>query len=273
MDARLQRRVQRYGWDAAARVYESTWRDNLQPAHDLMFELSALKPGDAVVDVACGSGLATFRAATCVGDQGSVVATDISAEMTALVQREADRLAIDTVTAHRMDAEALDLENEQFDVALCALGLMYVPDPTAALREMRRVLRPGGQAVVSVWGARKNCGWADLFPIVDSVVESEVCPLFFGLGAGDGLKTTVETAGFEDVDARRLQFSIRYDSVKAALEAMIDGGAVALAAKRFDKATRDKVDKAFLASIEPYRDQDGRYDIPGEFVVASATRP
>ena len=66
--------------------------------------------------------------------------------------------------------------------ALCALGLMYMPDPARAVREMRRVLRPGGRSALAVWGERSRCGWSPVFAIVDAEVASEVCPLFFRLG-------------------------------------------------------------------------------------------
>ena len=64
---------------------------------------------------------------------------------------------------------------------------MYVPDVTAALTEMRRVLATGGRGVCAVWGARKHCGWAEIFPIVESRVQSDVCPMFFQLGTGSTL--------------------------------------------------------------------------------------
>ena len=83
------------------------------------------------------------------------------------------------VRFERGDAEALPLPDASFDAAVCALGLMYVPDPVRALCEMRRLLRPGGRAAAAVWGARRNCGWAEIFPITDARVASEVCPMFF----------------------------------------------------------------------------------------------
>lgn len=66
-----------------------------------------------------------------------------------------------------------------------------------ALKEMKRALKPGGRAVAAVWGRRAHCGWADIFPIVDARVKSEVCPLFFQLGTGDLLQQTFLAAGFE----------------------------------------------------------------------------
>lgn len=268
MEAKLQLRVQRYGWDAAATVYEDEWQQHLAPAHLALLEISDLQPGMSVIETAAGTGLITFPVADAVGSEGSVLATDLSGEMVKSGNATAEKLGLSNVTFERMNAEALDCQDDSYDRALCALGLMYMPDPRAALKELRRVLRPGGCACVVVWGERRNCGWAEIFPIVDSQVHSEVCPLFFGLGSTDALVSDFEAAGFSNVQERRIQSILSFDNSERVISALIDGGAIALAAKRFDQATRQTVEEKFLASVEPYRSGD-RYEIPGEFVIAS----
>ena len=271
MDPKLQRRVQRYGWDKAAGTYERSWQMQLRPAHDRMLERAGIQPGERVLDVACGTGLVTFRAAAATGPAGSVVGTDISEAMVRSLIQEAARRHLPNITAHRMDAEQLDLPGDSFDVALCALGLMYVPDPVAALREMHRVLRPGGRAAASVWGARKNCGWADIFPIVDSRVQSDVCPMFFHLGTGDCLPQAFADAGYSHVVADRISTVLHYDSGDDACGAAFEGGPVALAYSRFDAQTRESARAEYLRSIEAWRSGD-TYDVPGEFVIATGVR-
>jgi ubiquinone/menaquinone biosynthesis C-methylase UbiE len=267
VDARLQRRVQRYGWDKAAAQYERYWAEQLEPAQARLLQMAALAPGERVLDVACGTGLVTFQAAAAVGAEGTVIGVDISEEMIKLLREHVRRAGVANVTAQRMDAEALSCESASFDAALCALGLMYVPDPEAALREMRRVLKPGGRAVAAVWGARTACGWAEIFPIVDRRVASEVCPMFFQLGSGDVLRWTMEAAGFSDVDLDRLTTTLRYETGEQACGAAFAGGPVALAYARFDDTVRSEVHAEYLASIEPFRSGSG-YAVPGEFVVA-----
>ena len=271
MEADLQRRVQRYGWDKAAAYYEQFWGMQLKPAQDLLLAEAALEPGDRVVDLACGTGLVTFPAAEQVGPNGRVVGTDISEQMVVTAREEAKRRGLAAEFA-RMDAEALKLADAAFDVALCCLGLMYVPDPGRALAEMRRVLVPGGRAVAAVWGARKNCGWAEIFPIVERRVASDVCPLFFGLGGGDALKATFDAAGFEATRAVRIDVVLEYRSAEDAIGAAFAGGPVALAYARFDPPTKEGAHAEYLESIEPFRKGPG-YAIPGEFVVASGRRP
>jgi ubiquinone/menaquinone biosynthesis C-methylase UbiE len=272
MDPRLQRRVQRYGWDRAVAAYEESWRAQLEPAHSLMLDMAALQPGERVLDVACGTGLVSFRMAEAVGEWGAVVGTDISGQMVEAARRSAAERDVDNASFERSDAEALPFADATFDAAVCGLGLMYVPDPVKALCEMRRALRPGGRAAAAVWGARHNCGWAEIFPITDAHVASEVCPMFFHLGTKDMLARTFEAAGFIDIRSQRLVTRLHYATPDEALAAVFRGGPVALAYSRFDDATRRTVHAEYLDSIAAFR-AGGGYQVPGEFVVAAARAP
>jgi SAM-dependent methyltransferase len=271
MDAQLQRRIQRYGWDRAVAHYEASWSAQLKPAQDLLLTRAALQPGERVLELACGTGLVTFPAADAVGARGLVVATDLSEKMVAFTAAEAARRGLSQVRCQRMGAESLDFPDASFDVVLCALGLMYVPEVATALAEMHRVLVPGGRAVAAVWGARHRCGWADIFPIVESRVQSDVCPMFFQLGTGDSLADSFTRAGFGGVQVDRLSTELRYDSGDAAADAAFAGGPVAMAYSRFDDETRESARAEYIASIAQYREGDG-YRIPGEFVVSKASK-
>lgn len=270
MDARLQLRVQRYGWDRAAAVYQQYWERQLAPAQQRLLALADIQQGERVLDVACGTGLVTFPAADATGPAGFVLATDISDEMVRSVTLEAERRGLPQVHAERHAAEETATPDHPFDVALCALGLMYVTDPPAVLEAMRAALRPGGRCVVAVWGARKDCGWAEIFPIVERRVASEVCPLFFQLGGGDVLHITMQQAGFDDVQVDRITTTLEYDSANDACGAAFAGGPVALAYSRFDDAAKDEVHREYLESIDQWKHGAG-YRIPGEYIVARGT--
>ncbi len=269
MEAKLQRRIQRYGWDKASADYEEYWKKQIEPAQKRLLEMAALRPGERVLDIACGTGLITFPAAMSVGAQGSVVGTDISDRMIERGREESAKQGFTNVTFQRADAEALDFPESSFDAALCSLGLMYVPEPKNALRLVRRLLKPGGRMVAAVWGQRDRCGWAGIFPVVDARVKSEVCPMFFQLGTGDSLRTAMEIAGFTDISVSRLANPLHYASAEDAIGAAFVGGPVALAYAHFDDDTRDEAHAEYLRTIQPYRRGEG-YSIPGEFVVALA---
>jgi SAM-dependent methyltransferase len=170
-----------------------------------------------------------------------------------------------------MGAEAIECPDGSFDAVLCAFGLMYVPDVDLALAEMHRVLVTGGRAAAAVWGTRSRCGWADIFPIVESRVQSDVCPMFFQLGTGSTLADSFRRAGFARVTSDRISTELGYDSGDAAADAAFAGGPVAMAYSRFDEETRAGARAEYLASIAQYRVGDG-YRIPGEFVIARAER-
>ena len=272
MEANLQRRVQRYGWDKAAVYYEAFWHTQLAPAQQRMLELAALQPGERVLDLACGTGLVTFPAAEAVGPSGEVLGTDLSQGMIDLVREIAAQRGVTNVVFDRMDAEDLGaLADATFDATICALGLMYVPDVLRSLQEQFRVLKPGGRAAAAVWGQRDRCGWAEIFPIVESRINSEVCPMFFQTGTKDVLAQTMTMAGFASVVHERLDSPLHYESDEEAIGAAFLGGPVALAYARMDEPVRESAHEEYLASIAPYRNGKG-YDVPGEFVIARGGR-
>jgi ubiquinone/menaquinone biosynthesis C-methylase UbiE len=228
--------------------------------------------GERVLDVACGTGLVAFEAARLVGAAGRVTGVDLSGKMVAAAQRRAADLGVANATFQRMDAQKLEFPDASFDVVVCALGLMYVPEPVAALSEMRRILRPGGRMIVAVWGERSQCGWAPLFEIVDAEVSSEVCPLFFNLGQQNVLADLCEKVDFDLLECRRLRSTLSYVDADEACDAAFIGGPVALAWSRFAADTRQRVRKHYVSAIDPWRQESG-YRIPGEFVVVAARRP
>lgn len=271
MDERLQLRVQRYGWDRAASIYDRAWAGPLRPAQELLFDLAGLEEGESVLETACGSGLVTLDIARAVGPSGEVLATDLSEKMMERARQATESAGLGNVRFERMDAGALDVPDDSFDAALCSLGLMYVTDFAAATRELARVVRPGGRVVAVVWGERRRCGWADIFPIVDARVNTDVCPLFFQLGTGNTLEGLMHEAGFGTLESRRIRTTLEFPNREIALEAAFAGGPVAMAYDRFDPDVKDAVHQEYLDSIEPFRDGDG-YRIPGEYVAVRGDR-
>ena len=183
------------GCNAGSSATAGTWRPTrtkrsgqpqLACAQATLLARAALAPGERVLDVACGTGLVSFAAAEAVGPAGAVAGRRPVGRMVEAARRRAQARGVGARHVRAHGCRAARPARRGFDVALCALGLMYVPDPAQALREMRRVLRPGGRVVLAVWGERSRCGWAPVFPIVEAEVASEVCPLFFGLGAARG---------------------------------------------------------------------------------------
>ena len=267
MKPELQQRIQRYGWDKAAAYYENSWQTQLKPAQDLLLDMAEVQVGETVLDIAAGTGLVTYRLREEVGPTGYVLGTDISDEMVNMSNAVVESRGLKNVSFERMAAEKLSCESAQYDLAISSLGMMYVSDVPGSFAEMYRCLKPNGRAVIAVWGARSNCGWAEIFPIVDCRVKTDVCPLFFNLGNGNALSYIFEHAGFSQVKIERIETILEYSDGEVALEAAFKGGPVALAYAKFDEATRNEAEAEYLRSIESFR-KGKKYFIPGEFVVA-----
>jgi ubiquinone/menaquinone biosynthesis C-methylase UbiE len=118
-------------------------------ASDLM-DTASLQPGERVLDVACGTGIIARLAAERVGSTGSVAGLDLNPGMLEVARSVAP--AGYSIEWHQSSAESMPLDDEQYDVVLCQLGLQFMEDKPAAVREMYRVLTRGGRLALSVGG-------------------------------------------------------------------------------------------------------------------------
>lgn len=112
----------------------------------LVREALAAAPGEQILDVGCGPGFYVAELAEEVGDTGSVVGIDASADMLAVAARRSEGRP--NVAFHEADATSLPVEDGRFDAVVSVQVLEYVPDADRALAEMHRALRPGGRVVV-----------------------------------------------------------------------------------------------------------------------------
>ena len=132
-----------------------------------LLELAGPRPGERVLELASGAGGVGIAAAARVGAAGEVVISDVAPEMTAIAARRAAALGLRNVAARDLDLESIDVPDASFDVVLCREGIMLVPDPARAAREIHRVLRPGGRVALAVWGPRERNPWLAI--VFDSV--------------------------------------------------------------------------------------------------------
>jgi ubiquinone/menaquinone biosynthesis C-methylase UbiE len=170
--------------------------------HFVPFLLRAaqLEPGENVLDVATGTGLAAEAALAVVGASGSVVAADISPAMVARARQRLGQAQNASVAVE--DGQALSFPDETFDVVLCGLGLMFFPDPARGLSEFHRVLTPGGRAAVSVaassglsYDGRIKIALARHVPDL-----AEATDRYFSIGSAARLVSLFDMAGFVDVE-------------------------------------------------------------------------
>jgi SAM-dependent methyltransferase len=272
MDPRVFRRVQRYGWDAATDAYDRSWVPLLEGLTASCVARAGLRPGQRVLDLATGTGVGAFAAGMAVRPGGFVTGIDVSEKMVTLASSRAANGGLTDVVFERHDMEATGAADGAFDAVTCAFGLMFAAERAAAFAEIARVTAPGGRVSVCVWGRRAACGFAEVFPIVDAHVDSEVCPLFFALGVPGALTASFVRAGLVEVVEENVPRTLAWASADEACQAMLEGGAVALAWNRFSAETRAVVRAEYLASLEPFRRGD-RYDVPAEVRFATARKP
>lgn len=180
------------------------------PLADDLLEIAALRPGERVLDVACGTGIVARQARQRVGDSASVAGLDVNPGMLAAARSAVSpEFAIDW---YESGAEAMPLADGAFDVALCQLGLQFITNKLGALREIRRVLAPGGRLVLNVPGPTPPlfAVMADaLAKHVDSRAASFV-HVVFSLHDERELRELTNAAGFQQVDvhSRRARLTL-----------------------------------------------------------------
>ncbi len=123
-----------------------------QSVTDLLIDWTEPAPGMRILDIASGTGEPALSLALRVGPDGLVTATDVIPQMVEIAKENAEQQGITNMCAQEADAGALPFPDASFDRVTCRFGVMYFPDVPGALREVRRVLRPGGRAVFAVWG-------------------------------------------------------------------------------------------------------------------------
>ena len=262
------KREERAGYNLiAARYAESAaLRTGLNAA---LIGAADLKPGQAVLDLASGPGVLA-RAAARQLSGGLVVASDIAEQALAEGRRRAAEANLQFAAA---DAERLTFADGAFDRVLCGLGLMFFPDVPRALAEMRRVLKPGGRAVFSVWGEEAraplvSCALQCIRRILPPPKVERLSPFRFGDRAL--LLRTLEAAVFADVDVHVHVLSCAFDSSQAYWQAFRDlAGGAAAGLSRLPEATLARLGEEVAQELAPCR-QGAGYVAQSEVLIASA---
>jgi len=182
-----------------------------RPAAELLLGRVPPRPGQCVLDVACGTGIVARLAATRVGPAGKVAGLDFNADMIAMARANTSAGAA-PVEWKQGDAQALPFEDGSFDRVYCQQGLQFFPDKVRALREMRRVLAPGGTAAFSAWrlanpGSPYNAALAEGLEKHADATAAKLSLLPFALGDPSVLGKLASDAGFETVEIGTAAFT------------------------------------------------------------------
>jgi Methylase involved in ubiquinone/menaquinone biosynthesis len=204
-------------WRESARYWQkhaSTIRTMFGPITQALVEDADIIEGDAVLDVAGGAGEPSLTIAEAVGPTGSVTYTDAAPEMAAAAESEARRRGITNVAFKQCAADSLPFESNSFDAVVSRLGVMFFPDPVAALREMLRVTKREGVIALAVWGKSElNPFFYVINDVVARYFEAAApadpnAPGAFRFEEPGSLARILSDAGAVEVKERVLKFDI-----------------------------------------------------------------
>lgn len=276
-DVRLR---QREMWAAVAPAWGEHAADlEARHADSTAQMLASISPqrGERVLDLACGPGGTGLAAAKLVAP-GEVVLSDVVPEMTAIAAQRAAAHGTSNISTCVLDLERIEQPDQSYDVVLCREGLIFVPDPAAALREIARILRPGGRAALAVWGPRARNPW--LSSILDAVGAQLVRPVPppgvpgpFSLQDGERLAGLMRDAGLADVAVRDVEVPMRASSFEdwwfrtSALAGPLAQILATLPAPAMEALLADLRERT-----APYRTADG-LEFPGVTLLATGGRP
>ncbi len=194
-------------WQAAAEAWfrwSPTLNQWLGKATETMLEMAGISLGHRVLDVAAGAGEQSITTAKQVGATGYVLATDISSNILEFAQQMAKKAGLNNIETQVMDGENLTIADATFDAVISRVGLIYFPDQQRALKEMLRVLKPGGKVAAIVYSTPdKN----KFFSVPVSIIRNRAKlppplpgqPGPFSLGADGVIEKAFMQAGFINV--------------------------------------------------------------------------
>jgi ubiquinone/menaquinone biosynthesis C-methylase UbiE len=242
-----------------------------------LVEVAALRPGERVLDIACGTGIVARTAARRLSDGASVVGLDLSAPML-----EVARLAAkaEEVAAEWREGSAvkLPLADATFDVVFCQQGLQFFPDRPTALREMRRILAPSGRLVLSVWREiERSPGFAVLADALTHHIGPEAGALMtsgpFVLSNSEALRTLIGEASFSDITIRPALKTLRFPSPDEFALRYASGSALASLVADADDDARTGFLAEVKEKLQRYVDDQGlAFPIESNVAVAVARK-
>ncbi len=251
-------------------------RDNTLAVSTWMIEQLDLQPGQDVLELAAGPGDTGFLAAELIRPGGRLICSDATEAMLETARERATRQGLDNVEFKQLELEWIDLPAATVDAVLCRWGVMLSVDPGAALREARRVLRPGGRIALAVWDEPARNPWATIpgramVELGHSAPPDPNAPGMFALAAPGRLAEVLEDAGFVEVVLDAVEIERKYESVERYIEETLDLSGVFLEGfGRLGERERGEVQRRIAALAAEFTAADGTIRLPGRSLVATA---
>lgn len=279
MDVEEFREQQRDAWNSVAAAWKKWLPLFEEGAVDLnrwLIEHAGLRPGHRVLDVAFGLGEPSLSAARAVEPGGSVLGVDLSPEMARLATERAAAAGVSNVEFTAGDAQELPFENE-FDAAVCRWGIMLVQEPLAALRSIRRALRPGARLAAAVWAAPERAPLLSIprrasIEVLGLPAPDPDEPGPFRLQRPGALAELMREAGFRDVVEAEVEVAPAYGSVEEYREQTSEMSSSMR--KRLEDVPPEDQERFWSAvalETEKHREADGRIRLRSQCQCAAGS--
>ena len=278
-DPDAQRRESRANWGRQAAGWHAH-RDDMRratlPVSAWLVDALDPQPGHTMLELAAGTGDTGFLAAELIQPGGTLICSDFAPEMLSAAQQRAEELGIQNVRFKQIDAESIDIEAASLDGVLCRWGFMLMVDPETALRETRRVLRPGARVALAAWAGPEVNPWASTINRVlaeRGLVEPAApgSPGPFRWSDEAVIAEHLEAAGFTEHRVEPLDFAIEYGSFDEWWDTQRD-------LSRMFSSTLDALDAGTVAELRAtaaeraraFAREDGTLVVPARTWVAWA---
>lgn len=248
-------------WGAAAQDWALFQEPVAKPLWKAQQDAVAVKLGTRFLDAGCGSGGACVLAA----ERGAMVSGLDASENLIFIARS----RVPDGTFAIGDLEELPFEDASFDAITATNSVQYASDPVAALRELKRVLAPGGRLSVASWGAPERCEYGAVLKAVSgSLLNPPTGPGPFGLAAPGKLEGLLEQAGLRPISSGEVNCTYHYPDLDTGWLASRSAGVVINVIRQVGE---EKVKGAVIEAMKPYRNAHGvRMENIFRFVVATA---
>jgi SAM-dependent methyltransferase len=266
-------------WEMAAtgwRKRADEVREIGMPVSEWMIDSLALQPGHRVLELAAGPGDTGLLAAELIQPGGTLISSDATDAMLAIARDRARRMGVANVEFKRLQLEWIDLPTACVDAVLCRWALMLTLDPSAAVKEIRRVLRPGGKAAVAVWDEADRNPWATvpnraMIELGHLTPPDPDAPGMFTLAAPGRLAAELEAGGFVDVRVEAVALPHRYQDLDRYLAETLDLSRMfSDAFATLDGGRQAEVKHKLAELAADYTASDGSLELPGSSLVALA---
>jgi ubiquinone/menaquinone biosynthesis C-methylase UbiE len=243
-------------------------------AQDLV-EVVDIQADQRVLDVGCGTGVVTRAVAQRLGPHGKIVGFDVNDVMLQMAQQFAQQADLDAIEWQQGDAASMPFGTAEYDVVLCEQGLQYFPDRAGALREMARVMVPGGQLALSVWRSLERHPF--FIALVDALAShlgedsTSALRAAFSLTEREELRALVSAAGFRDVHVRLEVQMSRYPSIEDFVRGYVVATPMAGEIAAMAEADQTRMFQDVVEALRDYRD-DGGLAAPMECHVVTARK-